>query len=352
VTTVRESNFFNDANKRYDAHNKARKITRHIVLMACVAIFAVCIFSYVYIYNIVRNASGGSTTTTMVAATNTEVAASGSSGSTNNSGSTANSTLTSNTTSTDTDDTAAVKYYGTVYTNEKTGYSVIYEDDAALLTESEAEQLIEVMKPITAYGGVAFKTITKNSYSSTSSYASSYYASKFGYDSGTVFLIDMAKRNIYIHSNGAIYNTITNSYADVITDNVYRYASKSDYFTCAATAFQQEYTLLAGRRISQPMKYISNALLALVIAILINYIIVRTVSRKHAASQSELVSGIFVNNALNNSRVVLVRQTKTYAPRSSDSGGGGGGGHSGGGGGFSGGGGGGHSSGGGGGHSF
>jgi uncharacterized protein len=98
------------------------------------------------------------------------------------------------------------------------------------------------------------------------------------------------------------------------------------------------------------MKYISNALLALVIAILINYVIVRMVSKKHAATPSELVSGIFVNNALNNSRVVLVRQTKTYAPRSSDSGGGGGGhgggGHSGGGGG------GGHSSGGGGGHSF
>jgi uncharacterized protein len=345
VTTVRESNIFNDANKRYDAHNKARKITRHIVLMACVAIMAICIFSFAYIYNIVRNASGGSTTTTMVAGTKTEVAATG------NSGSTANSTLTSNTTSTDTDDTAAVKYYGTVYTNEKTGYSVIYEDDASLLSDSEAEQLIEVMKPITAYGGVAFKTITKNGYSSTSSYASSYYASKFGYDSGTVFLIDMAKRNIYIHSNGAVYNTITNSYADVITDNVYKYASKSDYFTCASTAFQQEATLLAGRRISQPMKYISNALLALVIAILINYVIVRMVSKKHAATQNELVSGIFVNNALNNSRVVLVRQTKTYAPRSSDSGGGGGGGH-GGGGGFSSGGGGGHSSGGGGGHSF
>jgi uncharacterized protein len=95
------------------------------------------------------------------------------------------------------------------------------------------------------------------------------------------------------------------------------------------------------------MKYISNALLALVIAILINYIIVRTVSRKHAATQNELVSGIFVNNALNNSHVALVRQTKTYAPRSSDSGG-----HGGGGGGHGGGGGGGHSSGGGGGHSF
>jgi uncharacterized protein len=342
VTTVRESNIFNDANKRYDAHNKARKITRHTVLMACVAIFAMCIFSYMYIYNIVRNASGNSTTTTMVAATG-------------NSGSTNNSTLTSNSTSADTDETTSVKYYGTVYTNEKTGYSVIYEDDASLLSDSEAEQLIEVMKPITAYGGVAFKTITKNGYSSTSSYASSYYASKFGYDSGTVFLIDMAKRNIYIHSNGAVYNTITNSYADVITDNVYKYASKSDYFTCASTAFGQEYSLLAGRRISQPMKYISNALLALVIAILINYIIVRSVSRKHAATQNELVSGIFVNNALNNSHVALVRQTKTYAPRSSDSGGhgGGGGGHSGGGGGgFSGGGGGGHSSGGGGGHSF
>lgn len=241
---------------------------------------------------------------------------------------------------------SSTKLSGTVYVNEKTKYKVIFEDDASLLSTDEAEQLIEVMKPITAYGSVAFKSISTNKYSSTSSYASNYYASKFQTGSGTIFLIDMDKRNLWIHSNGKIYSTITTSYANVITDNVYRYASNKDYYTCASKVFEQEASLLAGRRISQPMKYISNALLALVAAILINYLIVRAASRKRKASQNELVRGIFVNNAFNNPQVNFVRQTKVYDPPSSDSSSGGSSSSGGGGGG------GGSSSGGGGGHSF
>ena len=123
---------------------------------------------------------------------------------------------------------SSTKLSGTVYVNEKTQYKVIFEDDASLLSNDEAEQLIEVMKPITAYGSVAFKSIDTNKYSSTSSYASNYYASKFQTGSGTIFLIDMDKRNLWIHSNGKVYSTITTSYANVITDNVYRYASNKD----------------------------------------------------------------------------------------------------------------------------
>lgn len=233
----------------------------------------------------------------------------------NSEASAANKNVTSVTDSSD----SSTKLSGTVYINEKTQYKVIFEDDASLLSDDEAEQLIEVMKPITAYGSVAFKSIDTNKYSSTSSYASNYYASKFQTGSGTIFLIDMDNRNLWIHSNGKVYSTITTSYANVITDNVYRYASNKDYYTCASKVFEQEASLLAGRRISQPMKYISNALLALVAAILINYLIVRTASRKRKASQNELVRGIFVNNAFNNPQVNFVRQTKVYDPPSSSS---------------------------------
>ena len=153
----------------------------------------------------------------------------------------------------------------------------------------------------------------------------------------------MYNRNIWIYSDGSIYSTITTAYANVITDNVYTYASDKDYFTCANKAFIQEAALLHGRRISQPMKYISNALLAIAIAILINYFIVRQTSRVRKASDNEIVNGVFANNAFNNVSVNFIRQTRTYSPRSSSSsgssgghsGGGGGGGHSGGGGGHS-----------------
>ena len=232
---------------------------------------------------------------------------------------------------------------GTVYTNSETGYSVIIEDDASLLSNDEKSQLAETMKDITPYGDVAFKSIDYNPYS-TSSFVEKYYHSLFGTGSGTVFLIDMDNRNIWIYSDGSIYSTITTAYANVITDNVYAYASDKDYFTCANKAFIQEAALLQGRRISQPMKYISNALLAIAIAILINYFIVRQTSRVRKASDNEIVNGVFANNAFNNVSVNFIRQTRTYSPRSSSSsgssgghsgGGGGGGGHSGGGGGHS-----------------
>ena len=232
---------------------------------------------------------------------------------------------------------------GTVYTNDETGYKVVIEDDAQLLTDGEKSRLAETMKDITPYGDVAFKSIDYNPYS-TETYIERYYNSIFGTGSGTVFLIDMDNRNIWIYSDGSIYSTITTAYANVITDNVYTYASDRDYFSCANKAFIQEAALLQGRRISQPMKYISNALLAIAIAILINYFIVRQTSRVRKASDNEIVNGVFANNAFNNVSVNFIRQTRTYSPRSSSSsgssgghsgGGGGGGGHSGGGGGHS-----------------
>lgn len=70
----------------------------------------------------------------------------------------------------------------------------------------------------------------------------------------------MDNRNIWIHSNGGIYRIITSSYADTITDNVYQYATKRDYYGCCYEAFTEMLTLLQGNRIAQPMKYISNAL--------------------------------------------------------------------------------------------
>ena len=67
------------------------------------------------------------------------------------------------------------------------------EDDAALLTDYERTQLADLMKDITQYGNVAFKSILTNSYSTTDDYAYAYYAQIFQKNSGTVFLIDMAK---------------------------------------------------------------------------------------------------------------------------------------------------------------
>lgn len=220
-----------------------------------------------------------------------------------------------------------------VYSDSSSGYQLYIEDYANLLSASEEEALIEVMKPITEYGNVAFLSIDDNPYSSTERYVEKFYQQHWGYASGTIFIIDMDERYIWIYSDGDIYDTITNSYATTITDNVYDYASDEDYYTCAEIAFSQIHTLLEGRWIAQPMKWISNAFLAFAVALFINYFIVLYVSRARKATTSQLLSGTYSNINITNARANFTTQTKHYSPQSSGSSGSGGSSRSGGGGG-------------------
>ncbi len=219
-----------------------------------------------------------------------------------------------------------------LYVNEETGYEVYLVDAEDLLTEQEEEQLVSVMEPITAYGNVAFESRQVKGQSSYS-YVEDHYTGYFG-ESGTLFLIDMGNRRIQLYSSGKIEKRITPSYADSITDNVYQYATDGDYYTCAQKVFTQEYTLLRGGRIAQPMKYISCALLALILALLINYFVVRRKSKNTKTPQEKIMEAV-ATAALVGSAASVVTSRERHT--SSDSGGFGGGG-GGGGGGFSGGG--------------
>lgn len=234
---------------------------------------------------------------------------------------------------------------GIVYTDETTGYKLEIHDDASLLEDTQLHALVKDMKGLVKYGSVGFFT-TNIEYRSTSALAHDLYdkylwKQSSAEESGTIFLIDMEQRNIYIYSNGVIYKTITNAYANTITDKVYKYASDADYYRCAKEVFDSELTLLEGRKIAQPMKYASNIFLAAALAILINYLLVKLFSRAKSPSEAEMLASIAATQRMNHVDVQFERESKTYSPRSS-SGSGGGGGHSGGGG----------SSGGGGGHSF
>lgn len=232
------------------------------------------------------------------------------------------------------------------YVNPETGYEAVLEDDAGLLTEEETEELGLVMESITFYGNVAFKTILEN-YDSADNYARSCFRSLFGQENGTLFLIDMDNRKLWIFSDGAMYKIITKDNANTITDNVYRYASREEYGKCAIEAFSQILSLLQGERIARPMKYISNAMLAVVMALLLNFGIVCFLTRIKKPADRELLQKMETSFSATAAAATFRYETKVYDPQSSGSGGG----RSGGGGGSSSGGGG-RSSGGGGGHSF
>lgn len=232
-----------------------------------------------------------------------------------------------------------VCYAKPAYVNPDTGYQTVIEDDAELLSEEEEAALQELLEEITAYGNVAFKTIDSN-YMSTENYARSYYKDMFGTASGTLFLIDMDNRIIWIHSDGAVYKVITTAYANTITDNVYRYASDEEYFVCAQKAFEQMLSLLQGQKIAQPMKYISNGLLAIILALLLNYGVVCVFAGAKKPGKKKMMENVPIQFSYTKPLAVFTHQTRTYNPVSSSSGGGGGGSSGGGGGGRSGGGGG------------
>ena len=227
-----------------------------------------------------------------------------------------------------------------------TDYTVVIDDREDLLTEEEEASLKVKMENITKWGNAAF--ITCSNYSrETSAYAKEVYRSLFGTSSGTLFMIDMGQRNIWIFSDGAVYRIVTKAYANTITDNVYRLASQEKYYECAYDAFDQIETLLIGGRISQPMKYISNALIAIILALVINFFVLR-IQRREPDNQYDYDSVYKPMTSMLAVSVIAKEVLSSKRSRHVESSGGGG--FSGGGGG--GGGGGGFSSGGGGGHSF
>lgn len=208
-----------------------------------------------------------------------------------------------------------------VYINQDTGYKVFVEDSAQLLDAGEKRELASAMEDITAYGNAIFKT-TDSSVWNTASYAGEYYREKVGTDSGILLLIDMDNRMLWIHCDGDVYRVVTESYADTITDNVYSYATGGDYYQCAVQVYGQALALLDGNRIAQPMKYISNALLAMILALLLNYGLVCFATRIGKPRRREMLGNAGNYFRYTEPQAFFVRESRTYHPRSGGSSGG------------------------------
>lgn len=178
-----------------------------------------------------------------------------------------------------------------VHGAEESTYRIVLEDDADLLDETSKTELIQCMEQIQSYGHVAFKSINQNP-ATTEEFARQYYQDQFGTESGIVFVIDMQNRYIWIHSDGAVSEIITDDYADIITDNVYSYATNKSYYYCAKQVYKQAYDLLRGEKIKQPMKYISNALLGLVLSVLLHFVLMICSSRIRQIRKRNLLKNI------------------------------------------------------------
>ena len=226
-------------------------------------------------------------------------------------------------------------------TNESTGFIAVLDDSGSLLDTAEYDGVWEAMMPITEHCNVGFYTYSGTSTSYVMDKAKTWANANFP-GTCTLFIIDMATRQLAVWSSTDVQKTLTRSKGYTITDNVYQYASRGDYAGCAVSAFNQMNRALTGENVKGPMRVISNALLALLAAILLAYLFIS------ARMEQEVKVSLpdVVTTTAAGAGAVIAAKTLTRKVRHSSSsggggfhGGGGGGGFGGGGGGFGGGGG-------------
>ncbi len=230
--------------------------------------------------------------------------------------------------------------------------NIAITDDASLLSQEEIQKIDSYLQTLNPETNYVVATSDSDDYGfDADSKLEHYYTAAFSnYDDGVAFLIDMENREIYISGYGKYEKSISNADALDITDNIYRYASNRDYYTCIIKAFEQADVLTNKGFILRPMRVIVALLLSIVIGFLITFFIAmeQRASAKAAFKNSDAMVIMAGASIVGSAAVYDTKRVR----RASDNGGG----HSGGfsGGGFSGGGGGGFSGGGhsGGGHSF
>ncbi len=229
--------------------------------------------------------------------------------------------------------------------NDDTGYTLVIQDDAGLIDSAELEKIKESMRGVLEYADAGFLTVPSTGSRTNSATKAQEWGDKtFGpYARFTVFIIDMANRHLDIYASKPLANVLTAAEENTIADNIYKSASNGRYADCAAEAFTQIGKVLRGEKIAMPMKYISNALIAAIAALIATYLLISSFARKEQQiSMPSVIKGAGAGAAT----VVVANKLKKVVHHESHSGGGGFGG--GGGGGFGGGGGGGSS----GGHGF
>ena len=220
-------------------------------------------------------------------------------------------------------------------------YRVVIQDDAGLLDTAELADVRAEMEAVAQYCNVGLYTTNRRSGQSAQEQAKAWGNRTFGTADYTVFVIDMYQRWMEIYSSERIYRVVTRAKANTITDNTYKYATNGKYADCAKEVFAEIRQVLEGYEIASPMRKVTNALVAVAVALLLAYLLIYARMEKETEVS---VPGIITVMAAGAGTAVLAKKLTRTVKHSSSSGGG----HGGGGGGFSGGGGGG----GGGGHGF
>lgn len=216
-----------------------------------------------------------------------------------------------------------------VYASEEYYTYEIFDDAGVMSSDSDYEDLKIACSELSRHVNVAVDTIDHTSDTESACYELG--RELFGSDPAVVFIINMKNHEIWLRGINGAEKTITAGRCRSITDNVYKEATNQNFAKCARLAIESCTSLYMGGKIAQPMKFVVNIFVSLMIGLVTVYIMIVSSRRKRKASVEELLRG-----SVNNMQLRIVNSVCYATERirhSSSSSSGGGGGHSGGGGG-------------------
>ncbi|MCR5742716.1 MAG: TPM domain-containing protein [Lachnospiraceae bacterium] len=190
--------------------------------------------------------------------------------------------------------------------------SVIIEDEMDVLSYEEEETLRATMNELSAYGSVLFISIDSN----TNSYmiASQRCWDYFQNGSAAVFCIDFNNRDLTIYVTGEMADRVSKSKCDIIADNVYGYASQGYYARAAIEAFTQVRMVYEGKNISSGMKIVGNICIALIIALMLNYMLAKALHGNKKMDNYAMLSDSGNNATILNASYRINNTSSYYSP--------------------------------------
>lgn len=202
----------------------------------------------------------------------------------------------------------------------KNEYPIILLDECDLLTAEEEADLLEIMRPLSKYGAVAFWTTWEKK--SVNSKQVEFYDEMISPNrsyNGTIFFIDMYNREIVIFSRGDNEKTVNRANAYAITKDVSHYATDKQYYTCALKAFTRIRALLQGEMMASPMRIICSVFAGMMAGLMATLLIVKKVSIQRLVDEGAKTSLRNLKVSIDYNELERKKTSTTKTPRSSDS---------------------------------
>ena len=195
--------------------------------------------------------------------------------------------------------------------NERTGYSAVIADEADLLTSAEEAKLLDEMYPLTEYANIAIYTVDTPTSKADYERARQKRVELFGSTANAaIFTIDMYLRRIVIQRRGNMESYFNNSRANNITNNVASLATQKKYYSVCSTAMDQMYRVIQGRAVPEPMRYLSIAVIALMLGCITAFIV--ALSTSSTTGKSKKKNAAAAATAIIRSRAPLDLRVRSY----------------------------------------